>query len=480
VERQGEVVSTTLVIQFVLGRYHATPWGRHVNEGQVELPPSPWRLLRSLYAVWKTRVPDLDDAVVSALLTRLAEPPCFFVPPFRLAHSRHYYPDSKHRTGTPSTDKTLDAFAIFDRQAELAIRWPFSLPPEEHKALCRLAESLPYLGRADSICEARVDNEWVMGDHFIAGPLDVGESVPVELEALTLLAPQLPLDIDALVMRPVDVRAGRLLYPPATRFVGYPRPPQQHMYRAAPRRRPQQPVTAVRFTVTEGVLPPLTEAVALTDRLHCGAVKKFNTLVRQKRTSSTLAGRDADEAPLSGHRHAHYLALPDPDNRLAELVVWAPTPLDDDELTALSQITRLWPPREGMPGPGTVEIRMSGYGDCATLLSDLVGPARTWRSLTPFIPARHPKRVWRDFVEAEVRRELTFRDLPAPLSVEVAETDWTGYLRRRPSKRFAKESTGPTVTRGAGIDITFDVPVHGPIALGYLSHFGLGLFQPRR
>ena len=67
---EGPQVTTTLVVRFVLGRYHATPWGRHVNEGQVELPPSPWRLLRALYAVWKTRLPDLDEATVGMLLTR--------------------------------------------------------------------------------------------------------------------------------------------------------------------------------------------------------------------------------------------------------------------------------------------------------------------------------------------------------------------------------------------------------------------------
>jgi len=36
--------------KFPAGRYHATPWGRHVNEGAVEWPPSPWRILRALEA----------------------------------------------------------------------------------------------------------------------------------------------------------------------------------------------------------------------------------------------------------------------------------------------------------------------------------------------------------------------------------------------------------------------------------------------
>ena len=37
----------TLRVRFPAGRYHATPWGNHVNEGQIEWPPSPWRVLSS-------------------------------------------------------------------------------------------------------------------------------------------------------------------------------------------------------------------------------------------------------------------------------------------------------------------------------------------------------------------------------------------------------------------------------------------------
>lgn len=40
----------TLQLQFPAGSYHATPAGYHVNEGQIEWPPSPWRLMRALIA----------------------------------------------------------------------------------------------------------------------------------------------------------------------------------------------------------------------------------------------------------------------------------------------------------------------------------------------------------------------------------------------------------------------------------------------
>lgn len=40
----------TVKLRFPGGRYHATPWGHHVNEGRIEWPPSPWRLLRAFIA----------------------------------------------------------------------------------------------------------------------------------------------------------------------------------------------------------------------------------------------------------------------------------------------------------------------------------------------------------------------------------------------------------------------------------------------
>src|SRR5262245_11622478 len=118
---------TTLVLRFPWGRYHATPWGRHVNEGAVELPPSPWRLLRALDAVCLTRVPELDETTVHGLLAELARPPMFHLPRHGISHTRHYFPDITHRSGSPSVDRTLDAFAVFVRDAELGVQWNIEL-----------------------------------------------------------------------------------------------------------------------------------------------------------------------------------------------------------------------------------------------------------------------------------------------------------------------------------------------------------------
>lgn len=477
-------MTTTLVVRFVLGRYHATPWGRHVNEGQVELPPSPWRLLRALYAVWKMRLPDLDEATVGMLLTRLAVPPDFFVPPHRTAHTRHYYPDSKHRrSGTPSVDRTLDAFAVVDRESALGVRWKVDLPAEERKALGTLAEALPYLGRADSLCEANVDEAWgPSGRHSLWSAVDVSESIPVDVPAATLLAPTLPLDLDALVLRPVDVRAGKLLFPRSTRFVGYARaslgePPR-------PARRPRvgrhRPVEAVRFTVTSRVRPPDTDAVVLTDLLRYSAVHQLSRVRGGARADSRLAGKHADESPMRGHEHAHYLALRDDAHRIGELVVWAPGGLEEDELEAFGRLRVLSPPGEGMPGPRETTVRISGYGEASGVLDDIAGLADRWESATPFVPPRHQKGEWGDFLRKEISRELASRGLPAAEARE-CDGDWQSFVRYRPTRRFApRHPDRRPAGRGAFLELVFAEPVCGPVALGHLSHFGLGLFAPVR
>jgi CRISPR-associated protein Csb2 len=478
-------VTTTLVIRFPLGLYHATPWGRHVNEGQVEFPPSPWRLLRALYAVWQGRRPELDEGVVLTVLAKLAEPPTFYVPPHTIAHSRHWLPDSRHRTATASTDRTLDAFAVVDRSEALVIQWRSELTPEEQKALAELADALPYLGRAESICEATLDMDgsWAPGEHkqhSVWAPLDVSEAPDDRAPAATLLAPTLPLDIDALLLRPVDVRAGKLLFPASTRFVAYsaliPRPSSPH------RRTSNRRIEAFRFTITNGVRPPHTEAVTVADFVRRTALSRLD---EGRRDTSLLAGRDAAENKLElQHLHAHYLVLVDDLRRLNEIVVWVPAGLEETEAAAVASLRRIGMPPEVLK-PNALNLRMAAYGSAEDVLGDLRGkpPAgdRVWRSSTPFAPYRHTKRDWSEFLASEANRELAQRGLPRA-DVKIIEPDgagWQSFVRYRPTRRFSPTSpdrrpAGP----GAHLQLTFDEPVFGPIAIGHLSHFGLGLFLP--
>lgn len=105
----------TIALRFPGGRYHATPWGNHVNEGDVEWPPIPWRILRALLATGFTRlgwrsVPETAQSLISSLAGVL---PSFRLPSGTVAHTRHYMPTMW------TTTKVIDAFIRLDPDDEL-------------------------------------------------------------------------------------------------------------------------------------------------------------------------------------------------------------------------------------------------------------------------------------------------------------------------------------------------------------------------
>lgn len=470
---------TTLVLRFPWGRYHANPWGRHVNEGAVELPPSPWRLLRALYAVWRTRIPLLGEDTVHGLLAELAVPPTFHVPRHGVSHTRHYYPDMVHRSGAASTDRTLDAFAVFERDAELGVRWPDELAEEQRDVLERLAGAIPYFGRADSLCEGFLPSQWEPESHDTWTPLDVAESVDENRLVTSVLAPDLPLRLDSLVARPVDVRKGGLLFPAGTHLLAYQRSDVAPRTRRQPRRR-AEPVRAVRFSVLQAGLPPQTDSLIYTDLLRQGALSKLGGL-REERARTQLGGRTDDNKPMAGHGHAHYLPLIT-DRRVSGLVIWVPNALPDDELKALTSVDRLY---SNVNPNWRLILRVAGIGTPAQVAPELVArpPATVWRSVTPFTPALYPKRnaTWLDYIRTEVANELRNRGLPKLRAVTLLDEEWQPWRRYRPSARMRHDTRQGQATRpSVFLRIVLADPVPGPLALGHLSHFGLGLFGPQR
>ena len=469
---------TTLVLTFPLGRYHATPWGRQVNEGAVEIPPSPWRVLRMLFAVWRTRAPELDESTVHGLLARLAEPPTFHVPRHTPGHTRHYYKTMALKNGQPETDRTLDGFAVFERDADVAIEWPFDLTDAQHTALQRIAGSIPYFGRADSVCSGAVPAAWTPEAHETWRPVDSAESVDPHSPSTAVLAPVLPLGISNLLATPAQVRKAGLPLPPGAHLIGY----QQHTPAPTPaprvRTTARPMATTVRFSLLQAGLPPETDAVVYTDLLRQAAI---HTLGRHPE-GTVLGGRAPDGGKATAdHAHAHFLPLTT-GRRLTGLVVWAPGGLPNDEIKALTAIRRLY---SGRNDSWRATLRVAGIGQVTDTAPEIMVKTgrREWRSATPFTPARFPKRhqTWHDLLSAEIRRELAYRGIDTECDVKAGDGNWVAFRRYRPSARSRRDSRqGQARQASAMLHLTFAEPVAGPLALGHLAHFGLGLFLPDR
>ena len=109
-----------LRLRFLTGRYHATPWGRHVNEAAVAWPPEPSRILRALIACHyrKADVDVFSEDDLADLIDVLAEElPIYRLPEAVHAHTRHYMPSPI------KTTLVFDAFARFDPEEPLIVGW---------------------------------------------------------------------------------------------------------------------------------------------------------------------------------------------------------------------------------------------------------------------------------------------------------------------------------------------------------------------
>ena len=163
----------TLVLRFPGRRYHATPWGHHVNEGLIEWPPSPWRLLRALLSVgytalgwdaaldepWRSEPPPDARSLIIKLASVL---PTYSLPPATGAHSRHFMPVGKFKDAREHTTLVFDTWAQIER-GEVRIRWDVSLTPEEAQLLEKLTAHLGYLGRSESWVIARLVDDAEVG-----------------------------------------------------------------------------------------------------------------------------------------------------------------------------------------------------------------------------------------------------------------------------------------------------------------------------
>jgi len=149
----------TLDISPCTGRYHATPWGQQVNEGAVEWPPSPWRLLRALIATWhhkaKTEVP--RETLVSLIEALAGVAPEYELPSASSGHTRHYMPYIEGKK--QNTTKVFDTFAHVQKGSPIRVRWPVDLDTAAKEALDLLATRMNYLGRAESLVEIGVSDQ---------------------------------------------------------------------------------------------------------------------------------------------------------------------------------------------------------------------------------------------------------------------------------------------------------------------------------
>ena len=486
-----------LEFTFPAGRYHATPWDRHVNEGTVAWPPDPWRLLRALIATWHRKVKHTgrhQESTLLGLIQSLSEElPQFHLPSASHSHTRHYMPQQK----AGDTSLVFDAFVAVARDEALQVIWPnIDLPQAQSALLDDLIAVIGYLGRAESWVEARRimqpdEANCVQGDDAV--DRETGE---VRGDAVSLLAPlsltsyrqqreyllsdkrtakklavTLPDDLlAALSVETSDLRKQGWNQPPAARKVLYLR----QVDALRPRHRSQMPksppFTSVLYLLAGRPLPRVEDTVRIGEVMRKAVMKEFGDR-KNGAIPSMISGHDLDKD--NRHRHAFYLPYDaNGDGRIDRVLLHVPAGLGDDERRVLEKVSSLW-----TSSGNEWRLVVEGIGGL-DVGGPLLGKSREWNSITPYLHPWHLKKKFS--VEEQIRRECRERGLPAVTKLDRLPSIRINGRERRPIHfhRFrSKRGLTQPDTHGSFWRIEFAEPVQGPLALGGSCHFGLGMFR---
>jgi CRISPR-associated protein Csb2 len=488
-----------LAFTFPAGRYHATPWDRHVNEGAVAWPPEPWRILRSLIATWHHKVKHGGvhrEETLLQLVESLAEDlPEYHLPAASHSHTRHYMPQFKAN----DTALVFDAFAAVGKNDPLTVTWPgVELPAEQTALLDDLLAVIGYLGRAESWVEAhRIENPPPPNCRPGTDALDA-ETGEIKGELVTLFAP-LPKDqyqairerfltdqrtakklggtlpgdlLAALSVDTADLRQQGWNQPPAARKADYLRPVQALRPVRTVRRTAPASATTAQFLLVGKPLPRVEDTLPIGELFRAAIMSEAKRRLGENHIPAVFSGHD-----LPGdNRHGHAFYLPwdsDGDGHIDRLLLHVPLGMDGKECRAIEALDRLWS-RDG----GEWRLVLEGIGN--TLGSTPLSAATRWRSVTPYLHPWHRKKGFG--IEDQIRRECRERELPEPIEMVRLPAIAAGSQQRRPidfQRLRSRRGLRQPDRAGSFWQLGFAEPVVGPLALGFACHFGLGLFVPR-
>ncbi len=533
-------------LQFTAGGFHATPWGRHVNEGAVEWPPSQWRLLRALISIWHLKYRnEIDRKELSDIVEQLSELPEYHLPPAALKGTRHYMPGHAHREGVKTdVSLVLDTAVSLSKEEKVNFYWADVLLSEnQNQVLKRLVEGLGYLGRAESWVEAKLestipeincsliefdDSEKVVSSCCFSTSeftewhnqslsevdvkkfsekkqkdydkgKDISKTKFTKNDTKKAIS-EIPASLlDALEVSTADIRKSGWSTAPALKQVIYYRKRDCFDSKPVSRQGTHNRITVVRYAVFSAVLPRITDAVSVGERVRI-ALMSISGKQNDGQVPAVFSGKTRNGIPLqTNHQHGYYLSEScSGGGRVSHITVYSKEGFNRKATKALLSIRKVWgrsgydlqliPVELGSPEElGGIRITKGK--------SPLMASSTDWESVTPFYPARHPKPKvenkqsaleWYKFMEqyyaGEVLRELKNAGFPKPQEVQiltergiVLDGHFTSLVKFNAKRNGTgiKATISPVVVK-----LKFSEPVQGPIAIGYSAHYGLGCFRP--
>ena len=309
--------------------------------------------------------------------------------------------------------------------------------------------------------------------------------------------------VDALSLDTADYQDRGWSRPPAAREVVYTLAPEAALVviprRSAPYRSSRSGhnlPTVARFLLAGRPLPRIEDSVRIGELMRRASLAQFGWRSDESTGRSIpnapqeISGRGADGKPLKNPYHTHAFWLPedaDGDGRIDHVSVFIASGMNDRVQSALDRVTRLWlQPRQrrkdGESDSGSVKewrLALEGFGKPADFAdgAHIFAKSDRWTTVTPFLASGHLKRAG---YPGEVRRLLKRRGIGVTdIKIRELDTIRVGGRERRAIHFHRFRSRGREVqtdSAGALLRIVFPNEIEGPLAIGYGSHFGLGLF----
>ena len=245
------------------------------------------------------------------------------------------------------------------------------------------------------------------------------------------------------------------------------------LFRAVMDEMPNMP-EAARYRLGPNGRPRVEETILIADVLR-------RALMSGGIPPSELTGHDGQGSSRDPtHRHAFFLPEDaDSDGLIDHLTVYCRFGFSDHALQRLRSLQRLWWKNRRDPAQSyELTLSLPEIGPPATIpgIRHLIGPGRVWRSATPYLRPRFPKKRDTDatsLAHEQICREWSLR-FPGEVLPDVCELD-ARQSRTFETVRTDRDRFSPD-KRGSLLQLKFSVPITGPVVLGRSSHFGLGLF----
>lgn len=234
--------------------------------------------------------------------------------------------------------------------------------------------------------------------------------------------------------------------------------------------------TTLRWLVTSETLLPLPLALPVAERVRRTVKGRLARLLGA--VPAALHDHAPGGGPPRGDPHPFYLAEDaDEDGAIDHLVLHAPQGLDPAWLDRLDRLVPAAEPAGPLPRFALTADWLGGRATPAAP-GALLGAARAWRSVTPYVADIHlkPRFGPAEALARDLRRyglEAAIRPVPGLDCARGTLSPATFVTTRGAGERRQAISAHP----GAFFTLDFPKPVLGPMAVGFACHLGLGLFR---